>query len=487
MKIELVYAILTYSAIAFVMAWAVVFTQMAFVSAATRFGRRLLPMVPVLGWASMALTNLFSKRNLNSLGLDSNPVGDGGSAWINRGLTAVLMAIAVAKIVEALYSRRRKRGAQVVLTADERANRRLFVAMVAYLVGSLALPMMFSANPGFVHDGIPAALAMVAVYTARRDSLDNFIAGAKWTLFIVMLGGLVVAAVHPDLAVETSYTAGWIPGLHLRLWGLAAHANALGALALYLILLLVLQPARRLSINLLMWGVVLLALLLAQSKTSWLSAVLVGVVMLAYGWGRDPRGGLRPSFIIALLVGLAGFAAAMLFLDTSRLFDHFMDTDTGTRLTTLTGRTEIWTAAYNMWQDSPFFGYGLEAWAPLHRIQLGLPFATQAHNQLMQALALGGVFDLLPLLVYLGLLAAGAARAARRTRGVTLAFMVMFLFRGITEVPFDFGLVTGSDVLAQLLLFALVVNEYRPPAVAEASAAGVALRTMPLHAWGQAS
>ena len=470
MSIDFLLAMLLYAGIGLVLASVVVAGQLVFLDAATRFGRWLLPLVPVLGWTSMALTIVFSHRNLNSQLLGSNPAGDQGSAWINRGVTAVLMAIAVGKVVESLYQRRQAYSTHTHSNAGERANRRLFVAMLAFVAASLVLPMMFSAHPGFAHDGIPAALAMVAIYMARREPLDRFVAGAKWTLFLVMLASLAVAIAHPDIAIEKNYGAGWIPGLRIRLWGLAAHANTLGALTLYFMLTLLLQPARSRAVNMLMWGAMLLVLLLSQSKTSWGGAALVGFIYASYNWGRDPRGGLRPAFIIGVLLSLAGLASLLMVIDPSRVLGRFMDTDTGANLTTLTGRTEIWAAAYGMWLDSPAFGYGLEAWSPLHRLQLGLPFATHAHNQFMQALAIGGVFDALALLAYIVLLVSGAVRAARRTHGVSLGLMALFLLRCVTEVPLEFSNITAADVVAHLLLFALIVNEHRPSSDAEAQA-----------------
>jgi O-antigen ligase len=208
------------------------------------------------------------------------------------------------------------------------------------------------------------------------------------------------------------------------------------------------------------WMVVLAALLLSQSKTNWLIGAMAGIVVVGYRSGREPGGGLRLSFVIAVLLGLAALCSLPMFFDMARVYDKFMETDTGANLTTLTGRTEIWAAAAQMWKDSPLFGYGLGAWAPAHRIELHLPFATHAHNQLMQALAVGGIADALPMLIYVSLLIAATFRAAARTRGVSLGLGLFFLIRCVTEAPLDFSNLTSADVVAHLVLFAIVVNEY---------------------------
>lgn len=460
MKPEMLIGLLYFVGLAFGAACVVVVTQLVFLQAAVRMRRWLLPLVPILAWGAGAASFALSKRSINYVSATENVLGDRSAVWINRSVTAILMAIAVAILVQILFENRRS-SARPVETRDSRANHALFIALMCFVAGSLLLPMMLAQNPGFQHDGIPAVLVACAIYIARRESIDGFVTGAKWTLFLIMVGSLVAAVAVPALAVQHDYSAGWIPGLRFRLWGLAAHANALGALALYLLLLQLLRPSPRGWVNLMVWGVLLVTMLLSQSKTAWLSASLVGLVVLGYRWGRLPNGGMRMSFVVTLLFGMAALSLTLMFIDTSRLFAKFMATDTGTNFTTLTGRTVIWAAAFDMWKDSPFFGYGLDAWAPLHRIALGLPFATHAHNQLMQSLSVGGLVSALTLLVYVSLLTAAAFRAAGRTRGVSLGLMLYILIRCVTEAPLDFSNLTGADMVAHLVLLAILVNEHR--------------------------
>ena len=440
----------------------VVLAQALFFDLSSRISRWVLPMVPVFAWTAMTLTIALSKRSLNTLLPDANAVGDGGSAWINRLTNAGLLALAFAKIVEVLYSRTIPQSQMAPQTAEQRANRNLFLAFVAYFICSVLMPMAFAEKPGFNHNGLPALVMFVTVYLARRETLERVIAGAKWILVLIMLASLAAGVLFPGVAVETNYQTGWIPGLHVRLWGLAAHANALSALGIYLALLLALQPARSKFVNMLLWLTTIVVIILAQSKTTWLAGILVAILLWGYRSGRDARGRIRPGFLTTLILGMAVVVSSLLFIDAGHVITKFMESDTGNSLSTLTGRTRIWAAAIDLWQKYPAFGYGLDTWAPEHRIQLGLPFATHAHNQLLQSLSVGGAFDAVAMLVYFFLLAGGAFRAAPRTRGVSLAMMFVIAFRCLSEAPLDLGNLASGEAIAQLLLFMLIVNEPTP-------------------------
>ena len=459
------FGILFFGGIALVLGLFAVVMQGAFMELASRFGHLLMPWVPAVALGAGALTVALSKRSLQfdlfSSGADT--LGDPSSSWINRVGNALLLAVALAKVIQALFSQKSGRRPLWDYTPEQRANRRLFIAFLAFCVCSLILPMLLSEHPAFDHDGLVAVPMFVAAYLARGERLDGVIASAKWTLLLIMMGSLGVALIWPKIAIESNYLSGWIPGIHSRLWGLASHANHMGGLALYSMLFLSLQPIRRRPLNALAWLIAVSVLVLTQSKTSWFAALLTGAVVFVYRHGRDTRGGLRVEVIVLMLLGLSALAIGLEFIDTSNLLERFLDSDAGAGLTSLTGRTRIWAEAIKMWQESPVFGYGPEAWAPLHRMQIGLPTATQAHNQLLEALAVGGLASAVPMVIYFVMLAGASLRAAGRTQGISLGFFLVFAIRCLSETPLGIGNMVGGDVVIQLLLFMMVVNEAQAP------------------------
>ncbi|MBV8126006.1 MAG: O-antigen ligase family protein [Burkholderiaceae bacterium] len=454
------FGILYFGGIALVFSLTLVVMQAAFIDLASRFGRHLMPWVPAIALGAGAIAVALSKRSLefDAFSGGENALGDPSSSWINRIGNAILLAIALGKIAQALFANRDRRPLWTY-SAEQHANRRLFIAFLTFCVCSLILPMVLSDHPAFEHDGLVAAPMFIAAYLSRGERLDGVIAAAKWTLVLIIVGSLGVAVVRPQLAVESHYLTGWIPGLQSRLWGLASHANHMGGLALYLILLLALQPMQRRWMGALAWLLALTALMLTQSKTSWFAALLAGGAIGLYRHGRDGRGRLRVETVVLMLLGVSAVAIGFQFVDATKLIDRFLDSDAGAGLTSLTGRTRIWAEAIRMWLDSPMFGYGPEAWAPLHRMQMGVPTATQAHNQLLESLAIGGLASAVPMVVYFAMLGGAAVRAADRTRGVSLGFFLVFAVRSLSETPLGIGNLVGGDVVIQLLLFMLVINE----------------------------
>ena len=109
----------------------------------------------------------------------------------------------------------------------------------------------------------------------------------------------------------------------------------------------------------------------------------------------------------------------------------------GGELSTLTGRSTIWAEAWRTWMANLWFGYGPKVWGPLHRARIGLPFAFHAHKQLMQSLSGAGLFGGITMLAYLTCMLGASLRAARHTRGVSLALAVVMLARAMTEAPLE--------------------------------------------------
>jgi len=172
-----------------------------------------------------------------------------------------------------------------------------------------------------------------------------------------------------------------------------------------------------------------LALLLSQARTSWMSVLIAAVVLLA----RAPTRWRVPLLMIAVLglpfVWITGFGHAFgLYLTRERGFDP-----------TLTGRTATWGMAWNNFQQSPFIGLGF--WAD--RYVLG---GRNMHNSFLQALFQAGFLGVIPFAValvwvWIGILRFYSTRPAGEASslpGEILGVMTFFTIYSITEITYSF-------------------------------------------------
>lgn len=446
--------------IAFVVAVLLVLIQGAFLSLESRFARWTLPAVPVLLCLGIAMSSLLSGRNLRFASVDIGSIereGVGGG-HVTRALTALVLAICFAKMLSVLMALRGRRG-------QSHGGQGLFTALLAFFAATHVFAAALGAHPKFVHNSYYPIVVFIAVFMARAEGGTAYLDALKCALMGLMLGSLAAAVLMPSLAVQPDYP-GWIPGFTIRLWGLGSNANSIGPLALLLGLLTYHRPFQRGWLNILAALAVLAVFVLAQSKTVWASGLVCVAVLMLYGRARDAHGRVKPGFVLGLLA-LALFAlGALTVLDLGRISANIAASKVGGEIATLTGRTAIWAEAWRIWLDNFWFGYGPEAWGPMHRFRIGMPFAFHAHNQLLQSLSVAGLFGGLACLAYLGCLLVGSWRAASHTRGVSLALAAAILARCVSEAPLEIeGLFIG-ETLIHLAWFAMVLLPYerRPQA-----------------------
>lgn len=405
-----------------------------------------LAVVPAMG-LGVALSSLLSGRNLKYASTNIESLAFGatpGGATLLRLVTLAVVATCAATVLSRLFEKR--------VRGTHPPGQMLMIAFVAYYVCNALLNAVFGTEPSFTHNTLYVPIAMAAVFMWRDQPIDPFLRAAKWTLAMLMVVSLAAALIRPDLAVQPAYK-GWLPGLDFRLWGAGSNPNSLGPLALLLMLLELMVPARRWPARVVVFGLGATVLLLAQSKTAWAAALLVLPIVLWYRVGRAPAGGMRIGFALGLIAVLVTAAAALAFGDPGRLWDKLAGGQVGSDISTFTGRVQVWNAAISAWQDSPVFGYGPAAWGPAHRAAIGLPFAFSAHNQFLQSLSTAGTLGLITVVGYLLVLMVYCWRAAEATRGLSLALLLMVLLRCLTEAPFSAATLFNGDVLTQVVLF----------------------------------
>ena len=354
------------------------------------------------------------------------------AVWVQRAGTILILTVAAERIISHYGKRGNLLGATPLLA----------LCFIAYWLGSIASPMFLSAYPAFSHEGFYTLIIGVAALLLTADEGEQVIRTARDSLFIFQLVSYLMLFIKPSLVLDTSYSQGFIPGLP-RFAGLSPHALMAGMFAQLSLLCLWAHPYAKTRLNMAAWGIGLLTLLIAQSKTAWISFCLCALTMYLCQHGdalkrrlSDPaRPQLALTLVTGFLVATLAIGGASLFGILGALMDNFLNSDSGAQLTTLTGRDVIWRVAYEEWQRHPLFGYGPNFLSLPYRLSLGLPNATHGHNQYMDLLPRAGLAGAIPLTLYLMALLSLSIRHAVASRGLSLALFIAIGLRAISEVP----------------------------------------------------
>jgi len=369
------------------------------------------------------------------------------SFWSSRVFSLTFATLAVLAILMAIGKKRKHQGGLVLwLTYTI-----LFFSVVASSV--------LGAKPSFSHQIVYMWLIMTAVYVSPPTRPEQIATHAKYAAVAILYGSLILAPIQPSLYVETGYS-GIIPGFNIRLHGLANHANNLGPLALFYLLLEYWVPSVK-PLNRLNIAVALAVLVLAQSKTAWImsaSAIFAIFTLrlierLKSDWKHSKPSWAMVGFISFFI--LLPFTLMLLFSWETLSIQRIFGADEG--ISTLTGRTEIWEITLETWRNNPWFGYGPTLWDLEFRIKYGIPAAIHAHNQFIQTLGESGLIGLAALLLYVGALVGYALKFSVRTKGVSIALVLMLLIRAMTEVPFRMFLSLDVAFLIHLIIFVTLI------------------------------
>ena len=244
------------------------------------------------------------------------------------------------------------------------------------------------------------------------------------TFIVLIVGSFVAALAVPSIGVMTEL----FPGAWRGLWMEKNGLGGLMALGFCLLSAAALLNPRRAKLWWLFAGLALVLVLMSTSKTSLISLVVGGAalafVLIAR---RSPAAGSAITW--------TGVAGAMLLggflLVASNVFFELIGKDA-----TLTGRTEIWSAAMRQIEQRPWTGYGYAAvwddksgWGPFAWITKDAGFqAHHAHNSWIEQWLGMGIIGLVAWgLFYLQTLAL-AIIAVFRERGALLVFPFLMVF-----------------------------------------------------------
>jgi O-antigen ligase len=312
----------------------------------------------------------------------------------------------------------------------------------------------------------------VASLLFTKDKEEAAIHAARNSLYIFLVISAGFIPWNPGLVFSNNYFEGVIPGLTYRYVGLAAHANSLGPIVTLFLLCLSSKPFPSRWINMLGWTIGYSSLVLAQSKTCWISFILCMSCLGYFKYNdflkqrlsnfKNPI--LPVTIILMAMITVNIMFSLVMFSDIVNKVISFFSTSTGIALTTLTGRTMIWEVAINEWRNNPVFGYGLSIWDDAYRAKIGMSSAVSAHSQFYQTLSSAGIVGVAGLLIYVTTLFWFTLKTAKSSQGLTLAIFLMLLSRSISEVSLT---ITGIDFdsLTHVLLLMIIGAQFESDSV----------------------
>lgn len=251
------------------------------------------------------------------------------------------------------------------------------------------------------------------------------------TYCVLIIASYISCLLFPSVGVMTEI----FPGAWRGLW---LEKNSLGgmmALGCCLITATALLDPQRKGLWLTFAGLAVGLVLMSQSKTS-LASLLLGLMGIAFVWicQRGPAYGAAATW-----AGVTGFVLMVMFvLFASDVFFSILGKDA-----TLTGRTEIWTAAFRQIEQRPWAGYGYAAiwsdtsgWGPLAWIVHDAKFKpNHSHNSWIEQLLGMGIIGLTAWGFFYLQTMSLALVAVYRERGALLAFpfLIVFTLVSLTE------------------------------------------------------
>ncbi len=372
--------------------------------------------------------------------------------WGARGLIYLVLGYGLILIVKKLHSKQ----------IEIRAGSGLFFAYLLLIAPSF-ISMVAGTRPSFNHFMLYEPLIFTLVYFARpAEDWSWYVQQFKRVLLVCISLSALFGVLAPTWSTGHALTL--IPGFNFRLNGIFSHSNGLGIAALLYLVLDMADDTRSTLYRKLAWLVSMGVLIATQSKTAWVSMVLAYGIFCVYKFSILTTARVRYSAmpiimgIFILLLGMGGLIW-LIGMGVEKWLSG-LDTQTYNSLISLTGRTNIWEITLRSWQENPIFGYGPRLWDVEYRLQYAPQFryiVGMAHNQFLQTLGASGILGVIGLAIYVFTLVKLGVQYFSTTRGVSLALVVVFLTRSISETPFRNG-VLDITFYAHFILFVLLMS-----------------------------
>ncbi len=420
-------------------------------------------------------------------GLENVGQSDMATGALGKVLLLAVIGCAVALCAARVFDMGRR------LSADSRFQRRgvaipsdIIFAFIAFYIGMSILPIFFGVQEYFHVKLIYPFFVYMAIFLWLPLHQDDPIKAFKLATGLIVFTSLLLAVVKPEMAIQPGYGS-LIPGFNMRLWGATSHANSLGAVTCGYMLFEMAVPTRKRWLHVALLGGAFLCLILSQSKTSIISVIAAGAIIYGHRIfqyfnrkGRDYNG--QGGQVLALVLGVCivavlALAVWTMFGDGSILkgIERKLDSRAMSGLSDGSGRTQIWAAAIDAGMQNPLFGQGADYWNVATRLRLGLSGAATAHNQYLHVFSLSGFVGVITLLIFLGFLVRYAFRGAAASGGATIAMLVVFLLRSMTETPISPNAVLASEFLSMTGIIVFIIDRGARPLAARRAAAAAAV------------
>jgi len=339
------------------------------------------------------------------------------------------------------------------------------VGFVFFVLCDFVIGALFSTAPAFVPQLYYPFFVLTLLFVSDQADSELLLKTVGVCLGVVIVLSLLMMAVPSWGFAKNSKSL--IPGIPGRLVGLSSHPNSIGPLAFLYVLILFASPLKNKFSQYLLIMAAGGVVFLSQSKTVWFATVLSALFVIVYQYFSIPRvrGARRFEWVVIGGVFGLGFGGLVLLLMINVFPGAFRFGSSGDQvvanLGTFMGRTEIWKITLDFWAENPLFGYGPKIWSPEFRIQQGLLYVGQAHNQFVQTLGDSGLIGILGLVVYLFSIVLSAFKLRRVSCGISIAVAILFISRCITETPVRSMGVSDSTFFAHFLTVFLLLLWYR--------------------------
>lgn len=360
----------------------------------------------------------------------------------------------------------------------------LLLCFIFFFLTTVVLAAFLGTHPSISHEYMYLFLGGSAALLFSEAEGDVAIRNVRNAMLVCLVVSACFLIVAPQMVIRTGYLDGVVPGLTVRYAGLTSHSNTMGGLTVVYLLCLSSRPYKG-WLNRFAWIIGLITLVIAQSKTSWITFSLSTLSLSYFRYSDvlkkyffDFR---RPFFLVTTLslvmIMFTVLISLVLFSSSGNFLNAFLMSQAGADLMTMTGRAQIWEVAVLEWQRNPLFGYGLTIWNDAHRAKIGISAAVTAHSQFYQTLSSSGIVGVIGLVIYVLTLLFYALKTVRVSQGLTLALFLMVMFRSMSEVPLTMVGYYGPDELTHLIILMVIASHFSG---LQTNAAN--LKTPPAHA-----
>jgi len=294
------------------------------------------------------------------------------------------------------------------------AIRKVIIASAIFLFFNYIVGSAFGTNFGLPKNLylIFCPLVIMLLLLVKNITPDQLLRTFRFTGVIMLGGSIALGILFPDIAYAQDYFAFSFSDSK-RLIGLFSHPSQIGIFAL-LLLAIELRTGSLGWRNIVMIIICWSALVMSVSKTAIALAIILLIIHLV---SKSKGYVLAALFIIVSIYALFKINAhtPTLFNDTSNL-------------STLTGRTYIWSMVISKWSTNPLFGNG-----PSFFSGSGKTVFSHAHNIFLQYISDGGAFGLIGFIAYLTSLFSLALKNAKRSSFLSIILVLLILLFSMSE------------------------------------------------------